>query len=672
ALDVLRRVTHQATIPVPPVIAEPSSSEGLVLRFPTLEFRSLLLNAIGRDTFPDRGIWKRHKVALCGLLLHLADGDLPSYGAALESLVEQFFTEDRDRRGPSGRRQGRARGRTRTRASRRESYGDGAGASDGNSGVATTTADDHAAMRNAGGDTSLLSGASSVRLSCRATSPSCVLDYGVNAASAGNTAAIRCDGGIDGIAGDMTGRTLSSWSGESPSSSSDDDPPVLRWVQTKQRSQTLGAPHGTAAASRQEDFVVACTHARDEQRPQTQQQQQQQQQQPELVQHQRLEGDSEEQAPVSGVPHSRMRSAAARWTSLRTRIDAWCRATVGGHAATSGAVAGQPIRQPTSMGCRSYGCSGGNSSSTAFMTLRPLLEQVLGMGEPAPLVDIRRNGSHTELQTVKPMLRVSNTHIRMNDRVASLMADQLPEGWRLICGATILAVDGQTFVNRKRLKGEADLLLVDPDNVVQAVVEVKTAKGNPYVALYDDISKLLELLRLVRNRRVTFRHGTSPQISTLDFARRLRPIYVLGCGGAALGLDVDVDVTMPQRHQLNSGSGGRGGGATRGSGVSVLRSAWSKLVTMELGRELSAASSSHAWSAIKLTALSREVAVLQLPSTAYEPLARRVAAYFARLAHCKVYLVDTGGNAGGCCSNGGSSGDSFTIRAEATRPAWSP
>ncbi|GIL76679.1 hypothetical protein Vretifemale_6233 [Volvox reticuliferus] len=480
--------------------------------------------------------------------------------------------DNRDRRGPAGRRQGRVRGRTRTRASRQEPCGGGGG------------------------------------------------------------------------------------EGESPSSSSDEDP-LLRWMQMKQQSQTYGAPHGTVVASRQEDFSVACSHAQNEQPCQTQQQQRQL---PEQVQHERREGVSVEQAPAPGVPHSRSRSVAARRASLRTRIDAWCRATVGGHVATiSGDTAGQPMMQPASMGCRRNGCSGGGDGSTAFVTLRPMLEQVLGMGEPAPLVDIRRNGSHTELQ------------------VASLMEDQLPEGWRLICGATILAVDGQAFVNRKRLKGEADLLLVDPDGIVQAVVEVKTAKGNPYVALYDDISKLLELLRVVRNRSVTFRHGTSPQISTLEFARRLRPIYVLGCGGAGLGLDVDVGLSVPQGHEVSRGSGG---GAATGGGAagvsSVLRSAWSKLVTMELGRELSAASSTQAWSDIKLAALSREVAVLQLPSTAYKPLARRVAAYFARLAHCKVYLVDTGGNGGGHCSNGGGGGGSptspVTVRTEATHPAWGP
>ena len=42
---------------------------------------------------------------------------------------------------------------------------------------------------------------------------------------------------------------------------------------------------------------------------------------------------------------------------------------------------------------------------------------------------------------------------------------------------------------RRHLKGEADLLLVDPNQVVQAVLEVKTASGNPFLALYEDVTR---------------------------------------------------------------------------------------------------------------------------------------------------------------------------------------
>ena len=99
----------------------------------------------------------------------------------------------------------------------------------------------------------------------------------------------------------------------------------------------------------------------------------------------------------------------------------------------------------------------------------------------------------------------------------------------------------------------------------------------------------------------------------------------------------------------------------------VLRSAWSKLLTMELGRELSGGGSSSSsssssngssattttsgggggggpaavWSSVSVAALTREAVVLQLPAAAVPRLAARVSAYFARLAHCEVYLVNT-------------------------------
>ncbi len=51
--------------------------------------------------------------------------------------------------------------------------------------------------------------------------------------------------------------------------------------------------------------------------------------------------------------------------------------------------------------------------------------------------------------------------------MASALEGALPPGWRLVSGAVMVAVDGAAFPNRKHLKGEADLLLVDPDGVVQ-------------------------------------------------------------------------------------------------------------------------------------------------------------------------------------------------------------
>ncbi|EFJ44538.1 hypothetical protein VOLCADRAFT_95267 [Volvox carteri f. nagariensis] len=493
AVDVLRRVTQQATIPVPTAMPEPSTSDGLMLRFPALEFRSLLLNALGRDTFPERAVWKRHKVSLCALLLHLDDGDLSAYTSALDALVGRICMEEREGQagrceGRAGSRQGNARARARVRARARPCNGAAAG-------------------RGGEGDTSCKS-------LLRSQPPS----------SSSSSSTVSSGASLDGG-----------------------------------KEEEEDGENGVAAA-----------------------------------------------VDASRSSTKRQAAAAARTTCLKAQIDAWCRAAMAGGT---------------------------------FSSLRSLLERVMEVGEPAPLVDIRRNGSHTELQ------------------VAALMSSKLPPDWRLICGATILAVDGQTFVNRKRLKGEADLLLVDPDGVVQAVVEVKTAKGNPYVALYDDIGKLLSLLRAVRDRSVTFRHGASPhRVTTLDFAKRLRPIYVLGCGGAAMGLK-------------GLGGGGNGSAAAAaaaaggGPAASVLRSAWSKLLTVELGRELSAAASAPAWSSVKLAALSRETVVLQLTPAAYEPLARRVAAYFARLAHCEVYLMD--GVAGDGGGTGGSAAAAATVAKEA-------
>lgn len=42
-----------------------------------------------------------------------------------------------------------------------------------------------------------------------------------------------------------------------------------------------------------------------------------------------------------------------------------------------------------------------------------------------------------------------------------------PCRWRCVQSATIVSVAGVRFENQKTLKGEADVLLVDPDGVVQ-------------------------------------------------------------------------------------------------------------------------------------------------------------------------------------------------------------
>ena len=40
---------------------------------------------------------------------------------------------------------------------------------------------------------------------------------------------------------------------------------------------------------------------------------------------------------------------------------------------------------------------------------------------------------------------------------------------------------------RKFLKGEIDVLLADPSGVATVMLEVKTASGNPFLALYEDV-----------------------------------------------------------------------------------------------------------------------------------------------------------------------------------------
>jgi hypothetical protein len=127
--------------------------------------------------------------------------------------------------------------------------------------------------------------------------------------------------------------------------------------------------------------------------------------------------------------------------------------------------------------------------------------------DPDPLVETRRDGRRTE------------------DIVYTLLKDTLRPGWSLQRGARLLGVDGEPYPNQRLLKGEADLLLVDPDNVVQvrdgsvgiglgaspadatvrglgpqgiylspfslsqAVIEVKTAGGNLFLAMYEDVTR---------------------------------------------------------------------------------------------------------------------------------------------------------------------------------------
>ncbi len=196
---------------------------------------------------------------------------------------------------------------------------------------------------------------------------------------------------------------------------------------------------------------------------------------------------------------------------------------------------------------------------------------------------------------------------------------------------------------------------------------------------------------------MTFRAGAQGPPVTLDFGPRLRPVYVLGCGGgggagAAAG-------AVAQRWQLPRAASPAAAWATAWPASPfaalppspLLRSVWAKLLTMEMGRDLAAAASSRAaagaaaraaawaaggaagggggpeegaaarrgagpgdtaspsaaepgsaWRCVQLAALSKEAAVVRLPRAAAAPLTARVAAYFARLRRCEVYLLGTG------------------------------
>lgn len=84
----------------------------------------------------------------------------------------------------------------------------------------------------------------------------------------------------------------------------------------------------------------------------------------------------------SPPPPPPRRSPGGRAAALRRLIDGWCRTTVGCAAEQ------QQVDTATAA----------PAPAAAFGTLRPLLEAVWQLGEPAPLIDTKRSGSATELQ----------------------------------------------------------------------------------------------------------------------------------------------------------------------------------------------------------------------------------------------------------------------------------
>ncbi len=91
---------------------------------------------------------------------------------------------------------------------------------------------------------------------------------------------------------------------------------------------------------------------------------------------------SVEEASSPPAPPPPRRSPGGRAAALRRLIDGWCRTTVG-------CAAEQQQQQVDSAAA---------APAAAFSTLRPLLEAVWQLGEPAPLIDTKRSGSATELQ----------------------------------------------------------------------------------------------------------------------------------------------------------------------------------------------------------------------------------------------------------------------------------
>lgn len=273
-----------------------------------------------------------------------------------------------------------------------------------------------------------------------------------------------------------------------------------------------------------------------------------------------------------------------RRTKVRGQFEAWCQATV---------------------------------KAPNFQLLRPVLEKVLEI-EPAPQIDNKRDGQHTEIF------------------ISSLLERELPPGWTMHTQCRIVAVDDEPFRNVKMIKGEADVVLADCQGIVQAILEVKTAKGNPYLALYEDVQRFRNMTERVRGRLVAFSPGhgvpnppvpppagtqggtgsgsfavdsSGQSIVTLRFSKNVKPIYVLGNNVSAEDLGP------------------------------VVQSARSKLITMEFGRILS--TQIDAWRDVNVVEINREAAILQVPPSSFPECESTVRRYFENLQTCDIFMVQT-------------------------------
>lgn len=223
-----------------------------------------------------------------------------------------------------------------------------------------------------------------------------------------------------------------------------------------------------------------------------------------------------------------------------------------------------------------------------FSLIAPFLKQVLEI-QPVPLFEQSgRDGSKTE------------------DLVFKLIERELPPGWTVYSSARLLKIDDEAFPNQKFLKGEADLLLTDPDGVVQAVLEVKTASGNLFLALYEDVIRFLALMDRVRGHCVTFSLSDNTRLA-LQFSSHLRPVYVLGCELHPDDLEA------------------------------VAHSAHGKLLSMEVGRLLS--SQIQAWQGINVSDINAAAARFSLSPEHLPQLRQNIHSYFTSLAGCEIYTL---------------------------------
>ena len=207
--------------------------------------------------------------------------------------------------------------------------------------------------------------------------------------------------------------------------------------------------------------------------------------------------------------------------------------------------------------------------------------------EPQPLFENRRDGQLTE------------------NLLYTLVEQQLPPGWQIYQNCKLLRIGDEPFPNSRGLKGEADLLIVDPSGCVQSILEVKTASGNLFLALYEDLDKLHALVSKTSGKRVTFSQPDAEV--TLDFSPNLTPIYTLGCELAPEDL------------------------------AAVVRSAQTKLLAMEVGRLLS--SKVEAWASVVIDEFNPAACSLRISKDALPQCTENVHSYFSMLSTVEIYTL---------------------------------